>query len=129
MAGESKRVVPRYRAKAESFNREIGMEEMMVTTQRDHGLRVFDAIGKGYDQSPGFAVKNGERVLLDQAVPGTAKGVETIGDLMEDAEFDYQALDCTNPNCMAKEKVQPLSQEMVDWQCSECSANYEMKGN
>lgn len=128
MAEESNRVVPRYRGKVEVFDRELGMEEMLVTSPRDHGLRVFDAVEKSYNQTPGFAIKNGERVPLGQTTPGDAKQLETIGDQMEEAEFEYQALDCTNPNCLGKGKVQPLSQEMVDWQCSDCSANYIMKG-
>lgn len=129
MGAESTRVVPRYTSKVEPFNREIGMAEMLVTTQRDHGLRVFDAIEKGYDQSPGFAIKNGERVALGQTTPSDPKAMKTIGDQMEDAEFQYQALDCNAEGCNGKGTVQPLSQEMVDWQCSNCSANYTIKGD
>lgn len=128
MAEPVKNVVPRYRPKSEKFDREMSMDEIMVTSKRDHGMRVFGAVEKSYDQAPGFAVQNGNKVPLGQTTPGQTEKIDTIGDLMEEAEFQYQALDCSNPQCNGKGTVQPLSQEMVDWQCSDCSQNYVMKG-
>lgn len=125
MGNEVPAVVPRYRPKPEQFDRQVSMDEMMVTTPRDHGMRTFGAIEESY-QAPGFGIKNGKKVPIGQTTPSDPAKMKSIGDLEEEANAQYEPKDCVK--CNAKASVQPLSQEMIEWQCSECSQNYVMKG-
>lgn len=117
---------PRNYDNTEQVAGQLDMANLIQQKRADTGLLPpMDAIDRSYEDSPGFSFVNGKKGPLGQGVAVPKEEPRSVEEAMERGQI-YQPMNCAAPpvGCGQQGTVQPLSQEMVSWQCSNCGKNY-----